>query len=97
MVRNSICSCRNIGTILTSSNGITWTTRTSGTTNSLYGVTWSGTQFVVVGLSGTILTSPDGITWTTRTSGTTNALNGVIWSGTQFVVVGNIGTILTSP
>ena len=46
------------GTILTSPDGITWTARTSGTTNILYGVTWSGTQFVAVGGSGTIVTSP---------------------------------------
>ena len=84
------------GTILTSPDGITWTTRTSGTTYGLNGVTWSGTQFVAVGFSGTILTSLDGITWTSRTSGTTYQLNGVIWSGTQFVAVGLSGRIAIS-
>jgi hypothetical protein len=37
----------------------------SGTSNSLNGVAWSGSQFVVVGDLGTILTSPDGHTWKT--------------------------------
>lgn len=77
--------------------GMPVTSRMSGTTNSLSGVAWSGTQFVAVGNSGIILTSPDGITWTSRTSGTTNPLYGVNWSGTQFVAVGGNGTTLTSP
>ncbi|MBI1766861.1 MAG: hypothetical protein HYR67_00625 [Bacteroidetes bacterium] len=95
------------GTIVTSSDGITWTPRTSGY-NSLSGVTWSGSQFVAVDRwNGTILTSPDGITWTSHSTGTQNtSLNGVTWSGSQFVVVGEqytypaysrSATILTSP
>ena len=84
------------GTIRTSTDGITWTTRTAGTTNNLNGITWSGTQFVAVGASGTILTSPDGIAWTTQTSNTTNNLNGIVWSGNQFVAVGASGTVRTS-
>jgi len=87
------------GTVLTSPDGITWTSRTSGTGNALYGVAWSGTQFVAVGsgTGGIILTSPDGITWTSRTSGTQSFLSSVTWSGTRFVAVGSMGTILTSP
>jgi len=85
------------GIILTSPNGIAWTTRTSGTGLPLDGVNWSGTQFVAVGAGGIILTSPDGITWTPQASGTTNRLFGVVWSGTQSVIVGANGTILTFP
>ena len=70
------------GTILTSPDGITWTTQASGTFNWLHGITWSGTQFAAVGDSATILTSPDGITWTTQSSDTTSGLNGITWSGT---------------
>jgi hypothetical protein len=72
------------------------TSRTSGTSNGLKGVTWSGTQFVAVGTVGAILTSPDGMTWTSRTSGTMHDLQDVVWSGTQFVAVGVSGAILTS-
>jgi len=68
------------GTILTSSDGITWTERTSGTPIDLYGITSRNGLFVTVGESGTILTSPDGITWTERTSGTTKYLRGVTYS-----------------
>jgi hypothetical protein len=85
------------GTILTSSDGHTWTTQNVGTTNTLSGVARSDSQFVVVGDQGTILTSPDGHTWTTQNAGTSNNLIRVAWSGSQFVVVGDHGTILTSP
>jgi uncharacterized protein (TIGR03118 family) len=57
------------GTILTSPDGITSTVQTSGTSNTLNGVTWSGAEFVAVGDAGTILTSPDGVAWTGRDSG----------------------------
>lgn len=82
-----------LGTILTSPDGVVWTTRTSGTSAVLNWVVWSGSQFVVVGDSGTILTSPDGITWTVRTSGVSNTLYSVVWSGSQFVVGGSSYTL----
>ena len=37
------------GTILTSADGITWTSRTSGTTSNFYGVTYGNGTFVAVG------------------------------------------------
>jgi photosystem II stability/assembly factor-like uncharacterized protein len=46
------------GVILTSPDGKTWTSQTSGTSQILRGVIWSGSQFVAVGDSGVILTSP---------------------------------------
>ena len=47
------------GTILTSSDGSTWTSRTSGTSEILYEVTCANSTFVVLGTTGTILTSSD--------------------------------------
>lgn len=76
------------GTLLTSPDAVTWTSRTSGTTARLRGATASGNLIVAVGQSGTILTSPDGITWTARTSGVTETLRGVTASPTRFVTVG---------
>ena len=85
------------GTIVSSTNGSTWTLRTSGTTNQLNDVSFGSSTLVAVGLGGKILTSPDGTTWTTQTSGTTADLNGVKFANNQFVAVGSAGVTLTSP
>jgi len=66
-------------TILTFSDGITWTSGNSGTSNFLRGVIYSNSNFVTVGDNVTILTSTDATTWTSRTSGTGNNLNGVTY------------------
>jgi hypothetical protein len=51
------------GTILTSNNTITWTSRTSGTTLSLRSVIFDEDKFIIVGDLGIILTSINGINW----------------------------------
>lgn len=84
------------GTIITSPDGITWTSRTSGTTNTLYGISFGDGVFVTAGAGGTILTSPDGITWTSRASGTTNLLRGITFANHRFIAVGVSGTITIS-
>ena len=68
------------GTILTTSDGTTWTGRTSGISEYLGGVTYGNGLFVTVGYSETILTSSDGTSWDNRTSGTSNMLVGVTYS-----------------
>jgi streptogramin lyase len=86
------------GTILTSPDGVIWTTQQEPLGSyELNGITWSGSKFVAVGIDGIILTSPDGVNWTPQASGTSETLYGVTWSGSQFVAVGNSGIILTSP
>jgi hypothetical protein len=86
-------------TLTVSGPGTIWTRRTSGTFETLYGVTYSGDRglFVALGTNGTILTSPDGVSWTRQTSGTGYALQGVTYGNGTFVAVGSAGTILTSP
>lgn len=84
------------GTILTSSDGTTWTPRTSNVVTTLNSVVWNGSQFVAVGLSGAITTSTNGTTWVARSSGTTNSLLNVIWTGSKFVAVGSSNTVITS-
>jgi Big-like domain-containing protein len=90
------------GNIVTSPDGITWAGNTTGAifNDYLYGVVWSGTQFVAVGwVYGTstpaILTSPDGLTWTARSTAASGTLRSVAWSGTLFVAVGDATLVST--
>lgn len=91
----------NMGEILTSLDGSTWVSQTSGTAENLRDV-FIGVDpgmadvYVAVGGNGTITTSPDGITWTVRVSGVINLLQGGVFGNALFVVCGNSGRILTS-
>jgi hypothetical protein len=85
------------GAILTSPDGVSWTRRTSGTSDTLWDVAYGNGTFVVVGRNGTILTSPDGVSWTAQTSPTSNDLYAVTYGNGLFVAVGWNGAILTSP
>jgi hypothetical protein len=84
------------GTILTSDNGSTWTSRADGRTDNLSEVTFGNNTFIAVGDNGTIRTSSDnGTTWDNRTSGTTK-FYGVTFGKNTFIAVGDNGTIRTS-
>jgi hypothetical protein len=54
---NKLVAMGSGGTFLTSPDGITWTTETSGTTASLTNSFYDGGKFVVVGSGGSIFTS----------------------------------------
>ncbi|MCX6954355.1 MAG: hypothetical protein NTV51_19560, partial [Verrucomicrobia bacterium] len=92
-----------LGTIVTSPDGITWTKRNSGfPTRWLVGVTYANNLWVVVGgtapineSQGLILTSPDGITWTPRINGGTR-VNNVVYGNGTFVAVDDAGGRWTS-
>ncbi len=76
------------GRIITSSTGSGWTTRTSGTSESLSSVVWSGSQAVAVGAAGTVLTSPTGAIWTNQ------SLSTATFGHIGFSHIGMIGTDL---
>lgn len=82
--------------VLSSSDGITWTSRNSNSTKTLYNIIWGDNRYLSVGESGAIITSTDGINWTSLNSGTTENLKGAVWNGSIYVIVGRSGTILTS-
>ncbi len=86
-------------TIRTSPDGITWTTRNTGGSASLFGITRGGGQLVVVGHGSQALTSPDGITWTVQSLPaelSASTLQGVAWGNNLYVAVGG-DKIVTSP
>jgi hypothetical protein len=74
------------GTIVaTSDGGTSWSTQTSGTTNTLLAVacvgSGGGAACWAVGASGTIVTTSNGgTTWSSQTSPTTNQLDGVAFA-----------------
>ncbi len=84
------------GTILTSTDGITWTARVSGTTAYLRDARYANGLWVINGDSGTILTSTDGTSWTARASGTTVTLLDARYANGLWVINGDSGTLLTS-
>ncbi len=67
------------GTILTSSDAITWTAKTLGTTDKLDGIAYGNSTYVTVGNNGTIFSSTDTNTWTSRTSGTSKHFRRVFY------------------
>ncbi|BBH22523.1 hypothetical protein Back11_38680 [Paenibacillus baekrokdamisoli] len=82
-----------VGTILTSSDGVNWTRRTSGTNQRLDDVTFGNNTYVAVGTNGAIVTSTDAETWTSRDSNTTDLpIFGVTYGNGTFVAVGHSGS-----
>lgn len=92
---NLYVAAGNNGTLHTSPDGITWTSRTSGFgANVIKKVYYASglSLWIAVGQNGTITTSSDGTTWTARTANVgTNQLNDVFASGTTVVAVGEGG------
>jgi len=87
--------------IVTSSDGITWTS-INNNSGVLFYLNWTGTQIIGVGLDSLVETSPDGINWTVRYSAardTDNSLdlNALVFTGSEYVAVGESGLIMTSP
>lgn len=76
------------GQISTSTDAVTWTARTSGTTSTLNAVIWDGAKFITAGTAGNIRSSTDGITWTLTNTGATFDSYDIAWNGSTYVVVG---------
>jgi hypothetical protein len=97
---NKFVAVGTSGTIITSTDGVTWTSVTSGTTNDLNKIVFNSTtnRFVIVGNSGTVLTSSTGFVWVSQNSGTSQNLYGIdIWNSATYIAVGANGKIITSP
>lgn len=88
---NQYVVVREAGFIMTSPDGLAWTSRKSPAKNSLLGLFWDGHQYLAGGDAGTILSSPNSIEWTPRNSGCRINFYSFSYSGTRYVAVGNDG------
>ena len=87
----------NAGTVIFTTDALTWATKTSGTVADLYALATPATgAFAAFGAAGTIITSTDASTWISVTSGTTKNLYGGVYGGARYVAVGAEGTLITS-
>ena len=91
------------GSIITSTDGTTWTPVYGGTTNTLndicYGLIGAVGYFVAVGASGTIIYSQDGAVWNTSITSTLLTLTSITYAGgaiNSFVATSNTGSIIVS-
>jgi len=89
------------GTVVTSTDGITWVQQHSATQYDLEGIAYGNGQFVAVGYScgaqcdGTIVSSTDGVNWVEHhPNPAVWGLHSVAYGNGQFVAVGN--AVLTS-
>jgi len=87
---NLYVAAGNAGVMASSTDGITWTDRTSGFgANTIRYVAYGNGLFVAVGDNGTITTSTDGTTWTARTANmSTNRIWSVTYANSLWVAVG---------
>ena len=89
--------------IMTSPDGIAWTSIAAPAQESWIGIAYGNSTFVAVSYSGTgnrVMTSPDGTTWTLRTSAADNEWLAVAYGNGTFVAVSKTGTgnrVMTSP
>jgi len=95
---NGLANYASTITSIITTNGVDWTTRTSGFgTTDIYGVTYGDGLYIAVGDSGKLTTSTDGTTWTTRTSGFgSTRIRGVTYGDGLYVAVGDDGKLTTS-
>ena len=85
------------GTIFkTTDGGETWVSQSSGTTNPLYGVSFTDANTgTIVGAAVILRTTDGGDTWVSQSSGTTATFFGVSFTDANTgTIVGDWGTIL---
>jgi hypothetical protein len=87
----------NQGRVLTSSDGLTWSSQVVDQGLWLVSIAFGNGTWVAVGAEGTILVSSDLKTWVNAKAVTSNKLNGVLYAGSLWVAVGDSATVITSP
>jgi len=84
------------GAIVTSPDGVTWSTQSSGSQEFLVRVAYGSGRFVVVGHNGTVLTSNNGVSWSPSSVATSENLVDVAWVNNTFIATGTGGVIFES-
>lgn len=82
------------GTLLVSSDGLTWETRHVPAVNNLFGFRYVNGQYIALGSLNLIITSPDGRIWTSRDTGldgSVTQLQDMTYGGGRYVAVGTGG------
>lgn len=81
------------GTVRSSTDAITWDSRTLPQTNSQVGIIYDDVNglFISVGSGPTVFTSTDAFTWTSRSGGTAGALWSIAYSNGIYVATGTGG------
>ena len=96
-------SGRGTSTVMTSPNGVDWTSQDAAENLELWGsVTYGDGLFVVVGVVNDenpngVMTSPDGINWTAREAAEQDGWLSVTYGDGMFVALGRDGGLMTSP
>ncbi len=86
------------GTVLTSTDGLAWTSVATGRTNDLWVVRYGGGRFVAAGASAIYLTSTDGVNWqdVSLPNDTTTAFGLVYFQGQWLSITGNFSSADTA-
>lgn len=79
------------GRLITSTDAITWTARTSGTTSTINAVAYMNNVYVYGDSAGVIATSTDAITWVTRKN-LTSAVTSLVYADSVYVANNAIST-----
>src|SRR2546422_5932683 len=86
--KNQYVVVRETGRIMTSPDGLKWTSCNSGCQINFYSFSYSGTRDVAVGNDGTRISS-DSVTWTAPTTAPASVpFTACIWTGTEFLACG---------
>jgi hypothetical protein len=83
--------------VMTSPDGIIWTSQTGSIIATWIGITYGNGLFVAVSNSGKVMTSPNGSVWTTRTyPGSSHSWVDIAYGNSLFIVMGEDGDVLRS-
>jgi hypothetical protein len=97
-LNNTFIFAGESGIVSTSPDGITWTARTTGSSETFNAITYDDFDglYAVIGTGTSFFTSPDAVTWTPRTKSTSTQMNALIYDSNLFVYAGNSGVLETS-